>query len=230
MPAYSSTMFVCAGLVLGAVGVGGHYLSSRDPAGKVKNAEPLFARSVEEAGLPAGRWPAVRLDVPYYGPMVELLTLGASAGRTATADQPAPQATEAARETPRGSREAVEVRRQQKQARRPKEKRRDDEAATEPDPRDAYARAVPERKQRRGSTERGQDDEGNGTTRRSRSRQLEADEATDRQRYEGRRQPSPDRSFTREDRRERERQDTRAPENRESGFTPFRMFGIFDQR
>ncbi len=154
MPASASTMFVFAGLVLGAFGVGGHYLTNRDTSGKVTNAEPLFARSVEEAGLPASRWPAVRLDVPYYGPMVELLTLGASAGRTATAAQSAPQGPmEAAREPLRGSRDAARVRKQQKQARRPKEKRRNEEDATEPGARDAYAREAPERKQRRGSTD-----------------------------------------------------------------------------
>ena len=231
MPVSSSAMFTCAGLILGALGLGGHYLSNRDTSGKVTNAEPLFARSVE-AGLSAGRWPAVRLDVPHYGPMVELLTLGANSGRTATADQSAPQGhTEAARETPRTSKEAAEVRKQQKQARRPKEKRRNDDAATETDARDAYAREVPERKQRRGSTQQRDDEDeaADRTSRRSRSRQPEADEATDR-RQEGRRQQSRDRSFTRDDSRERERRDTRAPENRESGFTPFRMFGVFDQR
>ncbi len=231
MPASSSTIFVCAGLILGALGLGGHYLSNRDTSGKVTNAEPLFARSVEEAGLSAGRWPAVRLDVPHYGPMVELLTLGANSGRTATADQSAPQGhTEAARETPRTSKEAAEVRKQQKQARRPKEKRRNDDAASDADARDAYAREVPERQHRRGSTQRRDDEDEVGTTGRSNSRQLEADEATDRRREEGRRQQSRERPFTRDDGRERERRDTRAPENRESGFTPFRMFGIFDQR
>ena len=165
MPASSRSMFVFAGLVLGALGLGGHYLSNRDTSGKVTNAEPLFARSVEEAGLSAGRWPAVRLDVPYYGPMVELLTLGASSGRRATADQSAPQGqAEAARETPRTSREAAEVRKQQKQARRSKEKRRNDDAASEADARDAYAREAPERKQRRGTTQRRDDEDEAGTT------------------------------------------------------------------
>jgi hypothetical protein len=230
MPAPSS-MFVCAGLVLGALGVGGLYLTNRDTSAKVTNAEPLFARSVEEAGLSPGRWPAVRLDVPYYGPMVELLTIGASAGRMATVEQPAPQEqTEAGRQTPRASGEAAEARKQQKQARRAKEKRRDEEAATEIDARDAYAREVSEHKRRRGSTQRRDDEnEADRTTRRSRTRQSEADDPTDRRREEGHQRPR-DRSLTRDDGQERERRGTRAPENRESGFTPFRMFGIFDHR
>jgi hypothetical protein len=231
MPASSSPILVCAGLVFGAVGLGGHYLSNRDTAAKVIDAEPLFARSVEEAGLPGGRWPAVRLDVPYYGPMVELLTVGASAGRTTTADQSAAQQqTEAARETPRTSREASEVRKQQKQTRRPKEKRRNEDATSEPDARNSYAREVPERNQRRGTTQHRDDEDEDRTTRRSRSRQSEAGEGSELRRDEGRRQQSRERTFTRDDGRERERRDTRAPENRESGATPFRMFGIFDQR
>jgi hypothetical protein len=232
MPTSTSTMFVCAGLVLGALGVGGHYLTNRQTSWNVTNAKPLFARSVEEAEFPASRWPAARLDVPYYGPMVELLTLGASAGGTATADQSAQQGhTGTERQTPRPSSEAKEIRKQQKQARRPKEKRQNDDAATEADAREAYAREVPERNQRRGPTHRRDDyDEADRTTRRSRSRQPELDEAADRRREESRRQQSRDRSFTRDDRGERERQDRRAPENREAGFTPFRMFGIFEQR
>jgi hypothetical protein len=232
MPASSSKLFVCAGLALGALGVGGHYLTNRDTPEKVTNAEPLFARSVEEAGLPAGRWPVVRLDVPYYGPMVELLTLGASAGRTATVDQPPPQVPpHAARETPRGLEEAVEVRKQQKQTRRIKEKRPNDAAAIEADAREAYAKEVQERKQRRGSTQ-GRDDEGEGdrAIRRSRTRQHEFEEPINRRRQEDQRQQAHDRSFTREDRREEKRREVRSPENRDVGSTPFRLFGIFEQR
>ena len=231
MPTAASTMYICAGLALAALGLGGHYLLNRD-SGKVTNAEPLFARSVEEAGLPAGRWPAVRLDVPYYGPMVELLTIGASGGRTAAADRSAQQGhTEAERQTPLTSREAKESRKQQKQARRSKEKRRKDDAATEADAREAYAREAPERNQRPGLTQRREDaDEADRTSPRSRNRQPEADAATDRRREEGRRQQTRYRSSTPEDRDERERRERRAAENRDAGFTPFRLFGIFEQR
>jgi hypothetical protein len=216
---------------LGTLGISGHFLTKPDPNRNATHAEPLFARSVEESGLSPGRWPSVRLDVPYYGPMVELLTLGATAGRTTTADQSAAQPpTEAARETPRASREASEVRKLQKQTRRP-EKRRNEDATSEPDARNSYAREVPERSQWRGSTQhRDDEDKGDQKTRRSRSRQSEADEESERRRDEGRRQQSRDRTFMRDDRRGPERRDTRAPENRESGFAPFRMFGIFDQR
>jgi hypothetical protein len=229
MPASSSTMFVCAGLVLGALGVGGLYLTDRDTSAKVTNAKPLFARSVEAGGVPpAGRWPEVRLDVPYYGPMVELLTFGGSAGRTATADPSSQRPPEAA---PRASREAAEARKQQKQARRPKDRRPNDEATAEPNARDAYARDVPERSQRGRSMQRRNDEEdANRATRRSRNRQLEVDEATDRRRPEDRRQAPRDRSFTREDRRDQERRESRVPEGRDAGFAPFRMFGGFDQR
>ena len=36
------------------------------------DAEPLFARSVEQGSFASDRWPQGRLEVPYYGPMVDL--------------------------------------------------------------------------------------------------------------------------------------------------------------
>ena len=142
MRAHSLIVLVSAALVAaGVIGLGAHiYNYSRAP---VTEVEPLFARSVEQAGLPASHWRTERLDVPYYGPMVELLTLGASASR-ATTDQrqpataPAPQA----RRAPAGAE-------QTRQSRRAKaERATNDVRSSDVDPRDAYARGDASEKSR----------------------------------------------------------------------------------
>ena len=137
MRAPSLPVLVCAALVASSViGLGAHYIYDHSPHAQVTEVEPLFARSVEQAGLPKSRWPAERLDVPYYGPMVELLTLGASASRATTSDRgrpatvPEPQA-----------RRAPARAEQTRQSRRAKAERSNNDVRTsEVDPRDAYAR------------------------------------------------------------------------------------------
>ena len=68
----------CAGLIVGTLGLGAHHMlggGSGPSTNKDTTAEqPLFARSVEQASLPATQWPSTNVDVAYYGPMVELLT------------------------------------------------------------------------------------------------------------------------------------------------------------
>ena len=111
MRAHSLIVLVSAALVAaGVIGLGAHiYNYSRAP---VTEVEPLFARSVEQAGLPASHWRTERLDVPYYGPMVELLTLGASASR-ATTDQRQPATAPASQErrAPAGAEQTRQSRR-----------------------------------------------------------------------------------------------------------------------
>ena len=184
MRALSLPVLVCAALVASSViGLGAHYIYDHSPHAQVTEVEPLFARSVEQAGLPKSRWPAERLEVPYYGPMVELLTLGASASRATTTDQGRP-ATVPEPQVRRAPARAEQTR----QSRRAKAERSNkDLRASEVDPRDAYARGDPSEPRRD-----------------RRSRRTE------------RRSPEPN---------PRERQ--AAPSE---GFTPFRMFGIFNSQ
>ncbi len=138
MRAHSLTVLVSGALVTaGVIGLGAHiYNYSRAP---VTEVEPLFARSVEQAELPASHWRTKRLDVPYYGPMVELLTLGASASRQRQpATAPEPQA-----------RRAPAKAEQTRQSRRAKaERSTNDMRSRDVDPRDAYARGDASEKSR----------------------------------------------------------------------------------
>jgi len=206
----------CAGLIVGTLGLGAHQMlgggsvSSKDATAE----QPLFARSVEQASLPATQWPPKNVDVAYYGPMVELLTQPTSSAPAPLAD-PSRVAAAAQHEQQQPARDAApaaprEVVRdlspqQAKQTKRAKNQRpRDDArsggetAAAEPvDPREARARY--------------RDD---------------ADEPrADRRGRDGER-----RVVIREEIREPEPRVVRGPEQREVGFSPFRLFGIFDQR
>ena len=137
MRAPSLPVLVSAALVaLGVIGLGAHYIHDYSRLVPATEVEPLFARSVEQAGLPKSRWPAARLDVPYYGPMVELLTLGASASRATTTDQgrPATVPEPQARRAPARAEQTRQVRRAKA------ERSNNDVRASEVDPREAYAR------------------------------------------------------------------------------------------
>ena len=65
----------CAGLIVGSLGLGAQHLMSRGSAPVPTSAQeqPLFAKSVEEAALPATHWPSANPEVAFYEPMVELL-------------------------------------------------------------------------------------------------------------------------------------------------------------
>jgi hypothetical protein len=209
----------CAGLIVGCLGLGAQHVLGTSSAPPT-TAQPLFARSVEEAALPATRWPSQNPEVAFYEPMVELLTTPA---RTSEPSQP----VASNREEPQvsASREIVrDVPHEQfkQTSRRAKNARaRNNEA----EPSDQ--RATRERGRQRAEA---QDDaeeanvEPRRTGRRYRDR-AESEPVDIRSRSErgGRR-------VIREETREPERY-VQGPEQRESvGFSPFRLFGIFDQR
>lgn len=240
MPASAVPIFACAAIVIGVLGLGAHYMVGRETAGSRTTAEvaPLFARSVELAELPAARWPAGRLDVPYYGPMVELLTMAAEVSRSATA---VPQQRQAAKESVRDNRgTSTEVgepdRKQMKQSSRAKAKRAKDDGASpsgEVDAQEADQRA----REKGGTTTRPKSDDGHFGPRRNergltnRPQPEAPDSSADRRRQKEWREREPgQRVFAREANREQERRFAPMPEHREGSFTPFRLFGIFGQR
>jgi hypothetical protein len=229
MPVSSLPVLAAAALAIGITfGLGAHhYLYGRNSA-TVAEVKPLFARSVEQAELSASRWPAERLDVPFYGPMVELLTLGASVSHVSTTDHHHQQPQLAAEpQTGRATTGGDQPRRQVRQSRRANGERKDDGRSTEVNPSDAYARgdSLP---QPRGSS-RPEDNNRDGR-RSDRGVNGVPPGAEDRSTW---------------DRRRRDEQRSREPESRASvrqedrdrraapaseGFTPFRLFGIFDSR
>ena len=91
----------CAGLIVGSLGLGAERLMSGSSAPVPTSAQeqPLFAKSVEEAALPATHWPSQNPEVAFYEPMVELL---ATPARIAEPSQSAaPRQEEPPAATPR---------------------------------------------------------------------------------------------------------------------------------
>jgi len=178
---------------------------SVQPAHLSGDAEPLFSRSVEQGSLRPDRWPQGRLEVPYYGPMVELLTLGAS--------RSAPRQSDDLRQPPPEPAKVTSAR----------EKRREDtrrhRATRAPgnetiDPGDAYARGEPQQRGGRSSSEENE---------RRRSRGLNREQDTRRswdqvRRGETRREP------------ERTSPKQRWPSERREVRDGFNLFGGFERR
>jgi len=214
----------CAGLIVGSLGLGAQYMlagSSAPPTTAVQE-QPLFARSVEEAAVPATPWPNQNPEVAFYEPMVELLTTPA---RTSEPSQPVASNPE---EPPvAASREIVrDVPREQvrQSSRRAKNPRAKNEASGEP----SDQRVARERGRQRAETQDEAEDRNVEPRRFGRQYQdrAESEPADVRSRSERGGQ----RVVIREETREPERY-VRSPEQRESfGFSPFRLFGIFDQR
>lgn len=194
----SVVAFFAAALVV--FGLGNYYIATSDNSRVVVDAEPLFARSVEQAELPAERWPRGRLEVPYYGPMVELLSLGAAFSRQPVNEQRSNPGREAA--------DKNKAKRDQRRAARPvqraKAKRRGEDDDAIVDPRDAYARGEPGERDARSSRDRRRPDE-----QRSRKREPRASVGEERQQ-----RWSPPRPESGEG----------------SGFNPMRLFGGFERR
>jgi hypothetical protein len=230
-----------AGVIVGSLGLGAQYLIGGNAvtASGATTEQPLFARSVEQASLPATPWTSPNPGAPnpgvpsqgvaHYGPMMELLAQPTrSTERTAQASaqqQPEPRREQASTTAPRETmRDGPQQ--QSRQPRRTRNTRLRDETrtgndtstATEPDARDARAEAPRRRYDRRARS-------------REESEAVDTRSRSDRQRFEPdeRRLREPDpRVVIREETREPERS-VRGPEPRE-GFTPFRVFGIFDER
>jgi hypothetical protein len=274
----------CAGLIVGSLGLGAQYMIGGNSvsATKAESEQPLFARSVEEASLPASQWssPASQSNwssqnsnVAYYEPMVKLLTTPSrsvppapvTAAPQANAPQvnpspqpdppqaspppvsrdvPASQVTEGAQQAPRAAPREV-VRDIPQQTPPPKRTRnaraRDDAAASaeQVDPRDAYAKANrdPRSQERQRNTTQVDNERRDTGSRRSERRYGNRDDAeapdirsrSDRRRVEvdePRQRGGERRVIVRE---EPEQRIVRGPEQRDGGFSPFRLFGIFDR-
>jgi hypothetical protein len=245
----------CAGLIVGCLGLGAQYLVGGNSVGATNETseQPLFARSVEEAALPTTPWPSQDSAVAHYGPMVELLSQPSRATvpttQTSAASQDPPPAADA-REAAAASRDATsrdvvrDVPQQQaRQSRRSKNARARDEArvrddadtAIEPAPRDARADALVEERPRGQERQRGARQGEATETRDARSRRYErrSRDRDDAEVVDTR----PDRRFDERRPREVVREEVREPAERyvrgaepREGFSPFRMFGIFEQR
>lgn len=242
----------CAGLLVGSLGLGAQYLIGGNSVGATNDIseQPLFARSVEEAALPTTPWPSQDSAVAHYGPMMDLLS------QPARSTEPTPQTNAALQDpTPAADahkpaaapREVVrDVPQQQiRQSRRSKNARARDQAraredsdtAIEPAARDARAEALAEERPRGQELQRGartgertetRDGRSRRYDRRTRSRDdadAEVVDARPDHRFDERRP----RWGVREEIREPAERFVRGAEPRE-GFSPFRMFGIFDQR
>jgi hypothetical protein len=64
----------CAGLIVGSLGLGSQYVLGTTSAPETSHQErPLFARSVEEAALPARNWHSSGREVAHYDSTLEIL-------------------------------------------------------------------------------------------------------------------------------------------------------------
>jgi len=220
----------CAGLIVGSLGLGAQHMLGGNsvPAANTAVEQPLFARSVEEASLPAKDWSSQNASVAHYDPMVELLTTPARSTRPpAAAAQPkSPPTAEQPQQEPRAApREVVRdlsqpQTRQSQRARNPREVTAPTEQT---DPREARTQ------ERQRNAAQAETDKRDGGPRRSerRYRDREDAEAVETRARPDRRQR--ERVVVREDTREPEQRIVQGPEQREGGLTPFRLFGIFDR-
>jgi hypothetical protein len=227
----------CAGLIVGSLGLGAQHLLGGNSvsATNATPEQPLFAKSVEEAALPAARWPSQNLEVAYYEPMVELLT---SPTRSTHSSAPATVAQHEQENPPVADpREVVRdlPQQQAKPSKRVKNARarndaraRDDATASteQPDPRDSRAQD----RQRTAAQVDAEGREAGSRRFERRSRDREESEAVDiRSRADRRQREAAPRAVVREEMREPEQRFGQGPERRESfGFNPFRLFGAFD--
>ena len=226
----------CAGLIVGSLGLGAQHMLGGNSVSATTSAEseqPLFARSVEEASLPASHWSSQNPNVAYYEPMVKLLTTPSRsvppAPATATPQAGPPtvpaQATESAQQEPRAvPREVVrDIPQQTPPPKRTRNTRTRDDAPSsteQVDPRDAYAKADRDPRSRRSERRHGNRDDAEAPDIRSRAdrRRVEVEEP--------RQRGSERRVIVQE---EPEQRIVRGPEQRDVGFSPFRLFGIFDR-
>jgi len=213
----------CAGLIVGSLGLGAHHMLGGSSAPPTTSAQeqPLFARSVEEAALPATRWPSQSSEVAFYEPMVELLTIPA---RTAEPSQPvASNREEAAVAAPREAVRDVQHEPVRPAPRRAKNPQKNESASSDPSDRRASRERARQRAEAQDDAEARKSE-----PRRTGRRSLEED--SDPVEIRSRSEPGGRRVVIREDVGPEQRH-VRAPEQRESfGSSPFRLFGIFEQR
>lgn len=249
----------CAGLIVGSLGLGAQHMlgGNSGSATNAESGQPLFARSVEEASLSTSHWSSQHTNnVAYYEPMVKLLTTPsrsvppAPAVATPQASPPAashaapPQETESVQQEPRAApREVVrDIPQQAKPSKRTRNARAGDDATAsteQVDPRDASAKTDrdPRSQERQRDTRQVDNDRRDAGSRRSERRYGNRDDSepmdtrsrSDRRRVEvedDRPRAGERRVVVRE---EPEQRVVRGPEPRDGGFTPFRLFGIFDR-
>lgn len=232
----------CAGLIVGTLGLGAHQMlgggsvASKDAAAE----QPLFARSVEQASLPATQWPSTNnVDVAYYGPMVELLTRPTSSAPAPLAD---PSRVAAPQETAHGQQPSARDVASAPQSSPSTAPAQESRAA----PREVVRDLSPQQgtQTKRVRNQRQRDDARPGDTasaeqadpRETRARSRDDADAVDaRSRTDRRGRDGERRVVVREEAREPEQRvvrgpEQRGPEQREMGFSPFRLFGIFEQR
>ena len=223
----------CAGLIVGSLGLGAqHMLGGNSVSATNTTEQPLFARSVEEASLPATGWPSQNVSVAHYEPMVELLTTPArstqppAGGRRSRRRAP-PMAQQPQQEPRAAPREIVRdlSQPQGRQSRRARDTRETAASTEQADPREARTQ------ERQRNAAQAETDKRDGGSRRSERRYRDRDdaEAVDMRSRPDRRQRDGERVVVREEIREPEQRVVRGPEQRDGGFSPFRLFGIFDR-
>ena len=212
----------CAGLIVGSLGLGAQHLMSRGSAPVPTSAQeqPLFAKSVEEAALPATHWPSQNPEVAFYEPMVELLTTPA---RISEPSQPT--ATRQEEPTVAARREVVrDVPHEQvkQSSRRAKITGQETSPRRTSNPIKRFESAAGSARKSRTTLKR-------GTPNRAVSgAAIRIGEESEPVEMRSRSERGGQRVVIREGTREPERF---ARERQESpGFSPFRLFGIFDQR
>lgn len=195
----------CAGLIVGSLGLGAQYLIGANSVSNKASEPPLFARSVEEASLPAQRWMPQSGGVAHFEPMVQLLTtparLSTPSSATVSPQQNPPQnppvasgdasraTAESVQEPPRAAppevvRDLSQPQTSQPQTRKSRRARntreRNDETTEQVDPREARAqepRAQESRAQGRRQTATQDVQQREQRTRSSERRYRDRDEA-----------------------------------------------------
>jgi len=228
----------CAGLIVGTLGLGAHHMVGGNSVATTARVQPLFARSVEEAALPAPRWhhqnqqQQQQPGVAFHEPMVELLTTGASPEaaqaaaeraepttpqREAVRQIPVPPASQAPPREPAAAGEIAATASAPVKA--PHVQAEAGVAARREVVRDVPRQQAEQPPKRTKNVRRAKSDSETSNQRSASERRPRAPE--------DRRQREPEqRVIVRELAREPEPRIVRAPE---SGFNPFRLFGIFDQ-
>ena len=223
----------CAGLIVGSLGLGAQHMLGGNSVSATNTAaeQPLFARSVEEASLPATGWPSQNASVAHYHPMVELLTTPARSTQPppAVAAQPErPPIAEQPQQEPRAAPREIVRDLSQPQSRQSRRTRNTREATAPTEQTDPHEARTQERQRNAAQVET---DKRDGGSRRSERRYRDRDdaEAVETRARPDRRQRDGERVVVREETREPEQRVVRGPEQREGAFTPFRLFGIFDR-
>jgi hypothetical protein len=209
----------CAGLIVGSLGLGAQHMLGGNSvsATNAESEQPLFARSVEEASLTTSHWSSPNPNVAYYEPMVKLLTTPSRSVPPAPATV-APQANPPHENPPAANPPVVSRDVPAPQASESAQQ------APRAIPREVV-RDIPQQKTppKRTRNARTRDDD------MALSEQVDPRDAYPKvdPRSQERRQRGGERRVIVQE--EPEQRVVRGPEQRDVGFSPFRLFGIFDR-